>query len=362
MSTASARSPDHPPAGALLGALAAALAQAGSPWRSAPLTWMPDKGLAHDHVRLEGTGLLARIPKQSQMGLDAEGNLRYQRACFERAYASAHTPRLAGWLPVSAALPRGALLVEEVAGQPARLPADLPALADALARLHRLPLPEAAARAPLSSPPDALLAQWDEIATQALHFDAAGVDPAARRAIARQLERLRVALERPARPPQRLIAFDAHPGNFLLRADGSAVLVDLEKCRYGTPGLDLAHASLYTSTTWDRDSCAVLAPGAVLAFYRQWEARAGCELADAARPWHTLLRRAMWLWSVSWCAKWRVASARAPDPRPSGEDWSAERSSRALVDHVRERVDHYLSPEVVLRLTEEFDALDEALR
>jgi hypothetical protein len=56
------------------------------------------------------------------------------------------------------------------------------------------------------------------------------------------------------------------------------------------------------------------------------------------------MRRAMWLWSLSWCAKWRVLSARAARNDGRGEDWSAEASDAALVAHVRDRVDHYLKP------------------
>jgi len=94
-------------------------------------------------------GWLARIPKQSQMQLDAAHNLAYQRACFERAAAGGHTPALHGCLAPSVHLPRGALLVDEIMGRPAQLPGDLNAIASALASLHALPLPDASARPPL---------------------------------------------------------------------------------------------------------------------------------------------------------------------------------------------------------------------
>ena len=84
---------------------------------------MADKGLAHWHFRLPGTGWIARVPKQSQMNLPAEANLAYQSACFVRAAPSGHTPKLLGVLSPSEHLPRGALLVEEIVGRPARLPA-----------------------------------------------------------------------------------------------------------------------------------------------------------------------------------------------------------------------------------------------
>ena len=79
------------------------------------------------------------------------------------------------------------------------------------------------------------------------------------------------------------------------------------------------------------------------------------------RPWNVPLRRAMWLWSITWCAKWRVSSKAAPAAAGTGEDWSAERSSKELVAHVSQRVDHYLSNAVVERVCADFDALDDML-
>ena len=137
----------------LVDGLRDALRAARSPWADASIEPLPDSGLAHAHLRLAGTGVLARVPKQSQMDLPALANLDYQAACFTRAAAGGHAPRLLGVLPPSAGLPRGALLVEEIVGRPARLPQDLPAIVDALAVMHSLPLPEAAQRAPLLDPP-----------------------------------------------------------------------------------------------------------------------------------------------------------------------------------------------------------------
>lgn len=324
------------------------------------LETLPDKGLAHDHVRLVGTGWLARIPKQSQMDLAAADNLAYQRACFERAAPGGHAPVLGGCLPPSGDLPRGALLVEEIAGKPARLPRDLPAIARTLASLHTLPLPPVAARAPLLNAPDPLKALAAEISAQAQHLRAAGVAPAVLQAIERQLQQLLALCDRPQRPVRRLIAFDAHPGNYIVRADGRAMLVDLEKCRYSYPGLDLAHATLYTSTTWDAATQAELSLPDLEGFYQTWSDAVG-DLAAGAASWHVPLRRAMWLWSVTWCAKWRVMSPAEAGAQADGEDWSIARSEPALVRHVRNRVDHYLSEAGVQRVLQEFDALGDVL-
>ncbi|XKH37638.1 hypothetical protein ACIU1J_20015 [Azospirillum doebereinerae] len=102
---------------------------------------MPLKGVAHDHVRLRGHGLVARVPRWSQMGLDPLAALDHQATAFRRAEPSGHTPRLVALLPPGEGLPMGALLVTEILGRTPRLPADMPAIARALAALHRLPVP-----------------------------------------------------------------------------------------------------------------------------------------------------------------------------------------------------------------------------
>ncbi len=345
--------------------LTAALRDSASPWAGAALVRLPDKGLAHDHVRITGSGLLARIPKQSQMRLTPADNLAYQAACFERAAAGGHAPRLHGVLAPCANLPRGALLVQEVQGRTAALPGDLAAIVQALAALHALPLPAPAARRPLLDDEDALAALYEELAQQAQYLAAAGVAPAVARAVTQELQQLNALCRADARPPRHLIAFDGHPGNFIVQhhgaAVGHAVLVDLEKCRYSYPALDIAHATLYTSTTWDLDSCAELTPAQVQGAYATWAAAVGPRVAAPAQAWHVPLRRAMWLWSLTWCAKWRVLSTAVAPADADGEDWSAGQSDAALVAHVRGRVDHYLQPDVVARMRDEFDALQGAL-
>jgi len=339
----------------LADSLCAALIDARSPWADAPLESLPDSGLAHSHLRLKGAGVLARIPKQSQMDLPAAANLAYQAACFERASASGHAPRLHGVLPPSAALPRGALLVEEIVGSAARLPRELPAIAEALAAIHSLPLPDEALRSPLLDAADPLADLRDQIEAQAVHLEAAKLAPASRRAIDARRTALAALGARADRPPKRLIAFDAHPVNFIVRADGRAMLVDLEKARYSLPPLDLAHATLYTSTSWDIASSAVLSVAEVQAFIARWMAL--CRGSEVWRDWMLPLRSAMWLWSVTWCAKWRVLSSRVASSAGDGEDWSSGHSEAALIAHVRGRVDDYLSPDGVDRVMAELDAL-----
>lgn len=318
------------------------------------LTPMPTTGLAHDHIRLNGYKLLARVPKQSQMALDAESNLTYQAACFTRAAAGGHTPRLHAVLPVSHELPMGALIVDEIDGAALPLPDGIDALAQALAALHTLPLPAGDDRSPLKNPLNALADTFSEVLEQSAFIAAADLAYEAEAQIREELVAAGGLLSRTDQPPVTLIAFDAHPGNFLLAADGRAVLVDLEKARYGVPAFDLAHATLYTSTTWDVASYAELTADQVAGFYAAWFAAVPAELADAITPWLLDLRRMMWLWSVTWCAKWRVRSQHAAlqgdRAGRSTEDWSAELSDPALIAHVADRVDHYLDPATIERV------------
>jgi hypothetical protein len=349
----------------LLQSLREALAQQWPDMAHVSMAPLKAKGLAHDHVRLLGTGCLARIPKQSQMQLGALENLNYQQACFERASPTGFAPRFQRLLLPCASLPRGALIVQEIEGRNAQLPKDLPLMARSMAAMHRLALPASTQRAPLVDSNDPLQAMWNEIQTQARYLPQADLAPSVAAQIHRELERFRDVCSAKSRPLKRLIAFDGHPGNFVIQREANdlskAYLVDLEKCRYSYPSFDLAHATLYTSTTWDVDSHTVLSPSEVLAVYNAWGSQVDEALASDAQAWHLPLRRAMWLWSITWCAKWRVASRAAAAKAQDGEDWSAQNLDAALASHVRERVDHYLSSTGVEWVLAEFEALQQPM-
>lgn len=344
------------PIEARLEALASELKRAGISYRE--LSPMADTGLAHDHVwvhRSDGDDWVARLPKQSQMNLPPQENLAYQAACYQRASPGGHMPRFYGTLPPSDTLPRGGLLVEAIRGRLAQLPDDLPAIADALASLHRQPLPSLAARKPLLAPDDPWQAMVTEVRQQANWLSDAQLSSKVTQRIQQELDMLSPRL-RDATPT--LISFDTHPGNFLIRDDGRAVLVDLEKCRYGLPGIDLAHTSLYTSTTWDINSQAVLSLGEVITFYRRWQTA-----MDETPSAETLVacRRATWLWSLTWCTKWRAQHLNAKDAQQRGEDWSAELTDAAVIEHVRDRVEHYLSLPIIDHVHSELQCLQASL-
>ena len=121
-----------------------------------------------------------------------------------------------------------------------------------------------------------------------------------------------------AEQPKRLIFADTHPGNFLVNDEGRAYCVDLEKAVYGS-AVDLAHTTLYTSTTWDRDSAAVVVSRDVERFYETYLGLVSDGLRDALMPWLMPYRRITWLWSVTWCSMWlteHAKSAKSISPRP----------------------------------------------
>lgn len=327
--------------------------------RNFEIRQLDDKGLAHWHVRLEGTGLLARIPKQSQMGLRPLDNLAYEAVCFQRAAPSGHVPRFDLVIPPSDELPWGALLVEEITGSPANNPDHMMPIMQALASIHALPVPTANEHAPLLSESDPLDAMLRLVHVQSVYLDHPLISEPSRNTLTKRLNDLTVTV------PQifdglapRLITFDAHPGNFLITPTGKAVLVDLEKLRYSYPPLDLAHATLYTSTTWDVDASFSLSSAEVVRAYEVWMSAAGT-IAESYLAAFVPLRELMWLWSVTWCAKWLAESVKPKHAMGTGgEDWSQANSDASLIRHVRSRVDDYLTITTIDRVLDEFNELD----
>ncbi len=312
--------------------------------------------------------MLLRVPKQSQFALSAADNLAYQAACFTRVSVAGHAPRLHGVIRPQARIAMGALLVDRIEGRPPSLPADLPALAEAMAKVHALPVPPATSRAPLADHQDPVGGALREIEAQAEFLDQAELDATARAEIEDELAWARGFSEESAgrAQPVTLVLTDTHPGNFLIEtagagagaAAGRAVIVDLEKALYGSPGTDLAHATIYSSTTWDPDTWAELGLEEVAAFYRGYLELAGGELAARLRPWLVPLRRITMLRAVTWCVKWRVLHRRArldaKHEAQSTEDWSAENTDPATIAQVADRVADYLDAATLGRMRAEW--------
>lgn len=312
-----------------------------------PLTPIPSKGVSHDHYAIGDGAWLLRAPRLSQLDLDAESQLRLQEVAFRRAAASGATPRLLAVAPLSPALPRGGLIVERIVGAPPAGPECLPALARGLAAVHSLPLPPEAERAPIPDPANPLAGLATRAkATLEAYLPGAGLGPAARRAIADRLAWLEAALKRHGDlRASALCLTDTHPGNFLMRADGSAAFVDLEKPSYGCPALDLAHTSIDVAAGWDPDAAMRLTASDRKAFADAWLAAAPDALAEANAPLILPFRQAVWLRTIGFFMRWRAESAvQGP--------WSVDNLGPAAAAHFASHVAYSLNDDAILAAAE----------
>lgn len=330
--------------------------------KSRPLFWgireddlerLPDKGLAHDHVRIKdlrvhGRRPLVRLPRLSQFGLDPESNLAYQATCFERASVSGRVPFLIDRIEPGGALPMGALIVAEVEGRPVRLPRDLRGMAECFARVHLLAVPSTDGRHPLASHQDPVLGVMDFIEAQAPFIEVSARDPEAIRLLAEELDWARrfAAEHVGSHPPARLCLTDTHPGNFITDTDGQVHFIDLEKALYGSPAVDLGHATVLTSTLWDIDVQADLSFDDIRQFYADYLDFLPRHAADGLRPWLLPMRRLTWLRSTTWSCKWYAEQHR---------DRAVETGLRARIrDHVGRRLSAFVDVDTITRVRAEW--------
>ena len=304
----------------------------------ADLVSLPATGTAHGHVALPN-GLIARVAYAHEGDPTAATRLAMQAEAFRRLAPVRRTPRLHDVLLPRPGLPGGALVVDRIDGRAPRLPDELGAMADTLARLHALPLPPGGSSIPCQANP--FLETLAAIEQNAARFlDKAVPDPAARAEIADELRLVRgMAADIGQRPQPLTIALaDTHPGNFLVDAEGVAWFVDLEKVHVGSPAIDLAHATLATSTLWHPDVGKVLSPADVQRFYAQYLEKAGEAQAAALEPWLLPMRRLTWLRTTLFMARWRVQTRGARDPADPTQ-WSDAGLKPSMKAHIDARID-----------------------
>jgi len=282
-------------------------------------TALPATGTAHGHVRLRD-GTLARVAYAHEGDASATGRLHAQAAAFRHLEPAGRTPRL---------------------------PHELELMADTLARLHALPLPSASSPIPRQSNP--FLETLEAVELNATRFlDKAVPDPGSRAEIAEELRAMRymaAALGRRVQPVTVALA-DTHPGNFIVDRSGIAWFVDLEKVHVGSPAIDLAHATLPTSTLWHPDVGTALTPADVQAFYDSYLARIGGPKAESLQPWLIPMRRLTWLRTTLFMARWRVETRGPRDPTNPSQ-WSDAGLNARMKAHIDARIDECFSPAVI---------------
>ena len=299
---------------------------------------LPATGTAHGHVRLRD-GTLARIAYAYENDPTAAARLHQQAEAFRYLQRAGCTPRLYDVVEPRAGLPGGALIVDFIEGRAPRLPDELDAMAETLAAIHALPLPPATSPIPRQTNP--FLETLQAVEMNAARFlDKAVPDPEARAEIADELGAMRAlvpTLGRLAQPLTVALA-DTHPGNFIVDDKGTAWFVDLEKVHVGSPAIDLAHATLPTSTLWHPDVGKLLTRAEVQSFYDDYLALLTRARAEALAPWLMPLRRLTWLRTTMFMARWRVET-RAPRDPANTTQWSDAGLEPKMKRHIDARID-----------------------
>lgn len=298
---------------------------------------LPATGTAHGHVRLKD-GRLARIAYAYEDDPTAAARLHLQAEAFRHLEPAGRTPRLHDVIEPRPGLPGGALIVDFIEGRPPQLPGELDAMADTLARLHSLPLPVTGSPLPRQDNP--FRTTLDVVEEGARRFlDKAVADSDSRAEILEELELMREMANVLAHRPQPLsIALaDTHPGNFIVDRAGLAWFVDLEKVHVGSPAIDLAHATLPTSTVWHPDVGKVLSLAEVAHFYETYLAQIGESRAAELRPWLQPMRRLTLLRTTLFMARWKVQTEAPRDPSDPSQ-WSDAGLSPGMREHLRARI------------------------
>ena len=314
---------------------------------------LPATGTAHGHVRLPG-GLLARVAYAHDGDPTAAARLQAQAAAFRHLALAGRTPSLHDVIAPGPGLPGGALIIDYIDGRAPRLPDELDAMADTLARIHALPLPPPGSPIPHQKNP--LSETLEAIEQNAMRFlDKAVPDPGARAEIAEELRLVRgMALAFGRRPQALTVALaDTHPGNFIVDRAGTAWFVDLEKVHVGSPAIDLAHATLATSTLWHPAVGKVLSPAEVKGFYDAYFAKVGASQAGLLAPWLLPMRRLTWLRTTLFMARWRVQTRGPRDPADPTQ-WSDAGLEPAMKAHIDARIDQCFRRETIRSIRAEW--------
>lgn len=295
---------------------------------------LPATGTAHGHVRL-ADGRLARIAYAYEGDPTAAARLHVQAAGFRHLQPAGRTPRLHEVVEPRPGFPGGALIVDCIDGRAPRLPGELDAMAETLAAIHSLPLP--AEGSPIPRQKNPFLETLASIELNATRFlDEAVPDSGSRAEIAGELTLIRAMARDVGKRAQPLAVAlaDTHPGNFIVDRAGIAWFVDLEKVHVGSSAIDLAHATLPTSTLWASADGSPLTADEVQGFYATYLDRIGTATADALRPWLVPMRRLTWLRTTLFMARWRVQTRAARDPSDPSQwsDAGLDPSMRSLYD------------------------------
>ena len=121
----------------------------------------------------------------------------------------------------------------------------------------------------------------------------------------------------------------------------------------GSPAIDLAHATLATSTVWHPDAGKVLSRAETQGFYDLYLGKVGKKQAASVQPWLVPMRRLTWLRTTLFMARWRVQTRGVHDPAAPTQ-WSDAGLAPAIKAHIDARIDQCFRRETIQSIRSEW--------
>ncbi len=274
--------------------------------RKSDLQPMNSRGLAHDHVRINGTEWLLRILRGNQLGADDQSYLPLQKNIYDEMSPSGVTPRALGIITANEEFPHGAVIVKYIEGRHINNAKDLKAVAKSLGQLHKMTSDKGTGNLDVSPSP---LATQDFLLREVFKdsFNAAASGSKMQQLLCAERARILGAIDelKSADLPLSLIGGDSHLGNYLIDKNGKAWLVDIEFATYDLALIDLADASLPMNAGIDYSIGVTPSVHDRTVFYHGWASVVGKTISEALRPHRDLAEKTVQLRTLAWLVDWK---------------------------------------------------------
>jgi len=262
-------------------------------------------GLTHEHIVIDGSDYILRVPRKNQLNMEPLEYLKQQKFVYDIASTSGVTPTCKGIIEPSEDLPNGALIISRIDGRRITSSADLPAVAECLAKMSRVkPI-----KSDLIVSAEKPFATIDDLNNFFLNTYLDRIDADVAEHVSQLSDKIKFNLDfvraSAKKLPIGMIGGDSHLGNYMIDKQGKAWFVDLEFTAFDVPTLDTADAILDITkqlvpensdievTNSDRDN-----------FYRVYFDNV--ENADELKPLVRLSEDLVTLRTISWACYWRA--------------------------------------------------------
>jgi len=200
-------------------------------------------GLTHEHIIIDNSDYILRVPRKNQLNMNPEDYLYHQKFCYQVASESGVTPYCQGILRPSEDMPNGALIIERIDGRKVDSADDLKAVAKCLAQMSKVQPVGGGILDVVKTPFDTILKVNDFFFDTYLNSGA--IDAPIKNKIADMRASVDSEIANLSKDfPIGMIGGDSHLGNYLIDKQGKAWFVDLEFLAFDVPTLDCADAVL----------------------------------------------------------------------------------------------------------------------